>query len=755
MSYPLARTGLLRSLLPWLLTCWGLVAYAIPALADTGALVRFPQPPDKPEHGLTLTVDTRWIDGSGYRPVKFTVATSNGKPAISDRKLRVSFRPRTFYYRATLPEVSQTIVLPEGKASATNTMLVPQTCLWNAFSLKTVEDGNLYEELSTENMSSMTIWSNSWTEALPATIVFHRHAPLPDDRSNWVSRQVTQKEKQIDDFPDLRILLYEHAFATSVDLRSVMTARYHAISVLNQLPRTDVLPHTAVPDNWLALSSADLIVLEWQDLEDLAQTHPLKLQALSHWLNAGGNLLIYQAGAKGTAQVDQLLDLPTEHEHDNWTSIASAAAAKFATRAMEDLRRGQYAYQMSVGAQNVGGVMIHEGNITDQGNASNQQEPDTWNLALREVGFGKLALLDEDPFPGDSHSWRAILGAIGDRTAWFQRHGMSRVRDNTGFWDFLIPGVGMAPVTGFEILITLFVIVIGPVNYFLLRAIGRLNLLIITVPVGAFVVTGVLMTYALVSDGLGTQTRIRSMTILDQRKGTGATWSRQAYYSGLAASGGLVYPADAAVYEYEQSPLLENLGTKHLTWNDAQVLRGGYFRSRVTHQYLVIRPFETQRRLDIHEQDGSLQIENHLGTKIRFVHLTDSQGESYVAEELADDGSTVVSKADSEAVLRLRNLLGEADMELPPGFDRSTYLQRSTTQRNRYYLNTNLLEQYRTEPSFSTSLLEQTLRESKAESFGALKPNTYFAVVERFPESKLGTDAPLGPMSLEVIRGTW
>ena len=103
----------------------------------------------------------------------------------------------------------------------------------------------------------------------------------------------------------------------------------------------------------------------------------------------------------------------------------------------------------------------------------------------------------------------------------------------------LIPGVGSAPVNSFLVLISLFVVAIGPVNYFLLQRQRKLYLLLITVPLGAGVVTSALFIYALVSDGLGVRARARSLTRIDQTSGRTVSWSRQSYYAGLAPSAGM------------------------------------------------------------------------------------------------------------------------------------------------------------------------------------------------------------------------
>ena len=114
-----------------------------------------------------------------------------------------------------------------------------------------------------------------------------------------------------------------------------------------------------------------------------------------------------------------------------------------------------------------------------------------------------VALASEQPFPGTAGDWRWVLDSMGDsRWHWYERHGLSLKRENPDYWNFLIPGVGVAPVTQFCVLITVFVIGIGPVNYWLLRRRRQLHLLLLTIPASAAAVTLLLFAYALMADGL-------------------------------------------------------------------------------------------------------------------------------------------------------------------------------------------------------------------------------------------------------------
>ncbi len=97
-------------------------------------------------------------------------------------------------------------------------------------------------------------------------------------------------------------------------------------------------------------------------------------------------------------------------------------------------------------------------------------------------------------------------------------------------FDFGIQGVGEPPVTMFQVLITLFALGIGPVNYILLRSQKRLSWLMLTVPLGAVIVTVGLFAYAIAKDGFEFRFVRWSVTHLDSKKHHAITNARMAIY---------------------------------------------------------------------------------------------------------------------------------------------------------------------------------------------------------------------------------
>jgi hypothetical protein len=179
-----------------------------------------------------------------------------------------------------------------------------------------------------------------------------------------------------------------------------------------------------------------------------------------------------------------------------------------------------------------------------------------------------------------------------DNWMWYQRHGMSLNRENPDYWNLIIPGVGRAPVGSYLVLITLFVIVIGPVNYFWLRKWKRLYLLLVTVPLGAALVTLALMNYALLTDGLGVRVRVRSYTHLDQRRMAGRFVVAAIVLCGLGPVARAAIPRDGGVLSDRAVSDGRSDAARRwppVVWDEGQHLTAGYVTSRATTQLLVVQ----------------------------------------------------------------------------------------------------------------------------------------------------------------------
>ena len=337
---------------------------------------------------------------------------------------------------------------------------------------------------------------------------------------------------------------------------------------------------------------------------------------------------------------------------------------------------------------------------------------------------------------------------------------MPAANDESNFDSFLISDVGLPPVKSYRVLITLFVIGIGPVNYWLLRRRGRLHLLLFTVPAAAIVVSTALLAYAIVADGFGSHLRARSYTELDQRNREAVSWARLSYYAGISPRGGLVFPTDTAVLPLDRDLDWRSYKPERtLNWASQQSLVRGWLASRTPTQYLTVRPYACQRELLVIEsEDGTgCAVENRLDTTIRKLMLRSAAGNLFYGSAIAPRGRLELTALDTdeasdEAVKQLyteRNqgsssLIGDASTPAARLFFGPAVARRSRSFGN----NSNNFN--------SPGLLDLGIAEAFQEVGSRLRePRTYVAVVERPPDVVVGMDGLMESESLHVIFGNW
>jgi hypothetical protein len=349
-----------------------------------------------------------------------------------------------------------------------------------------------------------------------------------------------------------------------------------------------------------------------------------------------------------------------------------------------------------------------------------------------------------------------VLGAVGpERFSWEHRHGLSTHFPTSDFWNFLIPGVGLAPVTAFHVLITLFVLALGPLNYFLLYRRNRLHLLVVTVPVGAAVVTSGLFAYALLADGLATRVRARSLTVLDQRQGHVVRWVRLSYYAGRTPPAGLTFPADTVVL-----PLLPSEGSVYggrsyqrltglgIQWRDRQHLTHGWLRARTPTQYVTVQSTATRAGLQIDADRRPIQVGNQLGADLQLLILADAQGQFHWAQGV-ERGTIVPLDAvtEAEAIGKIRAIIADAQLRLPPGMQSGSRRGVWTRRRNRFGL-----------PQQASAMPERLMKALTivpSSSGSAWQTEMYVAIANSPAGIDLGVADAREEASLHLIVGRW
>jgi hypothetical protein len=267
-------------------------------------------------------------------------------------------------------------------------------------------------------------------------------------------------------------------------------------NLLTNFPRLEMLPPTELPKRWIELSQYDLIMVSLADLRTLATSDPQRLRALTDWAAGGPLLLVHGVGSDfaGLADVEKLLELPPIPEPHaagesfrGWTPAPQERHTRAMQSQMDDFdETSMLQMRPNYGNRYVNPVAPLNDPAYRRGKRPDLlPEPAQPPFAMRPIGLGAVvAVASDNPFPGQDTDWIWIFNSVPrSHWRWYERNGFSLHRQNADYWTFLIPGVGEAPVVSFLLLVSLFAVVIGPINYMLLGKTGRYYLLLITVPV--------------------------------------------------------------------------------------------------------------------------------------------------------------------------------------------------------------------------------------------------------------------------------
>ena len=814
MVSPLMCTGVMlpRSKNESLVTVWLPVVIglflSVAARLDAGAAwqLSLPQNPKKTRSDFVVRLDYRGMVTGGYQRIRVHV-TPRVNPFNTERRLAFALsygKPGTSDSRVLT--VRQTVVLPAGSPGTVETIHVPAGSGYPP-SVRVSEDGREHESLRYIGNGR---WGGrlSGNLSLPRVLIVDSDTPDGSRRNTWLQTWPADQlqRRSLPDFRNLMKSILGHRWGTANGYYNNRWGAKYASAFLQ--PTTDavllrtveqhggleVLHPVDLPERWIGYSAYDLVFVSFPDLRMLVEQDPVRWRALRTWVATGPALCVYETGTAGKplarlASLERLLGLstlvPDEAEEpafrgwrvplredfsraDSPFRLANQtmnSAVEFKYGVVRPIPRPPKSRRRSSSKPVLDMTQIPPDPFADR--RSLEERRAAAMFVYRDLSLGRVvALANPEGFPGTPESWwwlfhtlsprsrGAGVGAFAtQRLTWMGRHGAGVTAE---YWNWLIPGVGLPPVTTFLVIISLFVIVIGPVNYWLLRRTKRLHLLLVTVPLGAVLVTSTLLLYAIFSDGFGVRSRVRSLTHVDQRAGVAVSWSRQTYYASVAPSQGLVFPSSATVYPIMPGGVSAT-GQRVVSWGDRQVLSGDYLRSRVARQFLVVNARPASTSLEIDESAQQPLVKNRLGARVLGLLLRDAKGQlfGHVVPTAASDEVVFGDAIAEDAEVRLVPVLDTATrlLELayqqnrpqqPEGFDLVAYDKAVRSMSRRGYSRSRIDVEL-----FPTSVLESLNRPG-----WRLAPRSYVALVDREVLSSCGVDNP-PEASFHVLTGEW
>ncbi len=690
------------------------------------------------QSGLQIQVDSIWSGNRGYRPVRVTASTL--KPATADTQITINFRAGNWQNDHRGISVEQDFELSRDATNSTVIFSVPQYVDWNSTSWDVWVDGVKDEQLCSQRGFS------SGTPGAVSVGVFET------GRWSWSA--------------DPAFLLH---------------------SILGSNIDKQIFDSSSLPSRWIDYSPLDVLVSTTGSLEMLRVISPEKLAELLRWVRSGGNLWIMDIGTDFSVLPDlEKLLAPDfggmverkEKPLSDWHFLKPNENGR---HRLNDLAKMTMQIPEEGSSPSIAdSIQNFDPDLAD--------DSDLWNqlFVVRVFGMGTVVACRDINIKGDSKSSPNLasplseneygegeneyggfegeeeLGSrykivahyrnasISQNLDWATRHGNDPAGGNPNFNNLLIPDVGAAPVFEFQLLISLFVIGIGPVNYWLLKRRNQLPLLLVTVPVAALVATLMLFTYGLLADGIGVRVRVRSMTTLDQRTGEVASWARLSYYAGIAPSEGLQMPVDTVIY-----PILPSHSEnstfgrrrinqqRSLEWNQQQQLTRGWLGSRTPTQYLAITARPTKKHLQFVAKPEQFSVSNHLGTQMLALVVQDQEGNVFVGNSLnAESSAELTPTTYAKAASVIRKLLAENLPQLPAG-----YVESKRSRRSRFSNDYGI--------SMTDSLMELHFEAIVSPVATGWGNGTYLAITSTGIEVPLGVDEVSETCSFHIVRGTW
>lgn len=729
-----------------------------------GALIGLPTNPAgqsavySARNGLALSVDTRWFDSGGYRPVAVEVETQT--PSGSDRRIRIDIEFRDTNRRRSGSDlaVSEEFVLPAGQTKAGVTVRAPGLTAWGAMSWQASVNGRVDTALSVDKFNTIGLTTGQPVALRLLRIDADVDAPLADSRSGQTKVISSYRGTTIDD------------------------------------------AYTTPAESWLDYSAADVVVVNEDDLHRLAKDNAERLEPLRAWVLAGGSLWVELAGELPVTlqeiekalrlerwrfaerSPNQIDDAPIEKSTDDAAADTLADSADEApdTGAADARQRAQVEpiegapgwyyptlvirpQDRSEAAAQLAERARRDGLFPALGELLTEKRTTEGWYAQRDAGFGRVAAFRgaalEAPGASSRGAVRLVMRQWGGR-GWAARHGLEPGERCPSFGNLLIEGVGVAPVGAFQVLITLFVLAIGPLNYWLLWRRQRLHLLVLTTPLAAAAVTLALVAYAAVADGFGVKARARSVTLIDQTTGEAVSWSRVSHFVATTPDGPPEFDADTAVYPIRpawEAAIAASDSRRELAWrDDRQSLASGWMPARTATQHLLLRHRKSPARIDFVEGEGGVRATNRLGAPVSLLLVLGNDGQWRHAVAL-DDGEQVELEpiARLDAVGLLRNETVENQPTFPIGAGKSV---EDTLELLGASRDVRRVQQELAAVSLSDNLLNAQIQELAGVDGGRaldLPPRSYVAIATQTVETELGWPGVQEVGSFHVVAGRW
>lgn len=594
------------------------------------------------------------VHSQGIHPLRVTVDLMPAKPALGNQIFIAKVHTQSQF--GTSFKTNGFIEIPSGKTSGSVDLMLPAAgnLQWANLEVQKFSNpggGNksriLYQNLKIDPVG-FTQGAQSQTKLLIGkfnTPVFG-NSEVIDNRQEFLSNgKFVMGERSL---PQPK--------ATNIGL---------ADSLKKHLGRSDKFASMDVsnlPETWIGLSGFEQILISMGDFESLVTDNEIQRDNFEKWVAAGGALVIYSCGPD-YRETDQILGL----------FLGKRRAAQIAA--------GEFAWRVPTNVPTKTDILCAERSaanadyLSSNGNAIAAQKVRPFKTSLTSRTVENAGFIDSNKFGFLPYLNGCIISVDDDMSGWtredFRRldnsvalNGSSlaaRIGNGTGILPVIdIPGVGQPPEMLFKILLTIFLIIAGPVALITFSKIGKPYLLLVVIPLLSIFVSFSLIAFVLISDGFDKTASVHSVTTLDQRTDLAVVNCRAAYFSNFTSNPYSIAPDTllglTGGWESRQERIVEQ--------RDGQTLVSGTaLMARTLHELSTLKVRSISENLVFKAGDAANSAlptaQNNLGARVVFAIFRDANDNFYFVKDLEDGLSKSLVEIELNGSERLVNFARE------------------------------------------------------------------------------------------------
>ena len=217
---------------------------------------------------------------------------------------------------------------------------------------------------------------------------------------------------------------------------------------------------------------------------------------------------------------------------------------------------------------------------------------------------------------------------------------------------FPVIGEARTPVRLIIIVLTIFVLLAGPVNLFVLNNRGKRAWFLWTLPAISFATSAVVFVVSFFSEGLTPRLKTQSLTLLNQIEQEATTLGAIAVYAPVAPSK-LNFSGQTEItplFQWREPSLFggsrqrDSGSNRQVEWSvgGEQRLTGKWIGSRVPAHFTVRKSEHREERLQVDWSGEEPEIINGLGCRITRLYLSSPEGKIYEGSEIGPGKRTLL-----------------------------------------------------------------------------------------------------------------